>query len=209
MVSEPSTSYVKASAARGGRPGKLLVVHTEELLQVLTVRPLFGIFSPCRGGSLILAGMALFKVPTMPVSWPMLFGAASGLVRARIVSSPRWLRCELEDEHVLHFLRHCQANRSRLHQLREEWRAGTGPGSRISADQLPDALPICFRQCGVIPIDSGCSQAQLQALQRYYVVAHAIQDVAVRISAVACFQLGCPPSLPITHVTRAVGESRF
>ena len=92
------------------------------------------------------------------------------LHQAGLVSSPCCLRCEAGDEHVLHFLWHCKANGGRLEQLRHEWRQGARPGSLISADLLPDALPLCLRQCGVVPLDwAGCSEPQLHALQRYFV----------------------------------------
>ena len=86
------------------------------------------------------------------------------LHQAKLAPTALCRRCGLEDEHLLHMLWGCPANRARLAQLRCEWTAGAAPGARIRAEDLPDALPKCLRQCGVVPNDgAGCSSAQVRA----------------------------------------------
>ncbi|CAE7339892.1 unnamed protein product [Symbiodinium sp. CCMP2592] len=77
------------------------------------------------------------------------------------VESARCCRCGVEDERTDHFLWGCVANREA---------AGS---SSWPAEWLPDALPQCLRQCGVVPQVSGREEApwtdgQLAALQRYF-----------------------------------------
>lgn len=92
------------------------------------------------------------------------------LWKAKLVQSARCRRCGLEDEHLLHLLWSCPANEARLRQLRLEWAAGAEHDSRFSAEEVPQNLPNCLRQCGIVPKDrGGCSSVQVRALQRYFV----------------------------------------
>ena len=88
------------------------------------------------------------------------------------VESGLCCRCGVEVERTDHFLWGCVANRELQIVLRREWDEAAGPNSWPSA-QLPDALPRCLRQCGVVPQVSAqeapWTDGQLAALQRYYV----------------------------------------
>ncbi|CAE7247510.1 NRT2.5 [Symbiodinium sp. CCMP2592] len=88
------------------------------------------------------------------------------------VESARCCRCGVEDERTDHFLWGCVANREAQIVLRRDWDAAAGSSS-WPAEWLPDALPQCLRQCGVVPQVSGRDEApwtdgQLAALQRYF-----------------------------------------
>ena len=88
---------------------------------------------------------------------------------ARKVTRVRCRRCGLDDEHTDHFLWGCPANASDRRLLDAAWDA-TRSEDGIRSQALPDALPRCLRQCGIVPLHlPGINVAQIRCLQQYFV----------------------------------------
>ena len=88
---------------------------------------------------------------------------------ARKVARVRCRRCGLDDEHTDHFLWGCPANASDRRLLDAAWDA-TRSEDGIRSQALPDALPRCLRQCGIVPLHlPGINVAQIRCLQQYFV----------------------------------------
>ena len=90
----------------------------------------------------------------------------------RKVARVRCRRCRLDDEHTDHFLWGCPANDSDRRLLDAAWDAARRARSEdgILSQALPDALPWCLRQCGIVPLHlPGINVAQIRCLQQYFV----------------------------------------
>ncbi|CAE7483043.1 unnamed protein product, partial [Symbiodinium sp. CCMP2592] len=90
------------------------------------------------------------------------------LFKASKVADARCRRCGLDDEHTDHFLWSCGANDAARRELAVAWTAAMVPGG-VPAAALPGCLPQCMRQTGVITLNCGFTDGQIQALQRYFV----------------------------------------
>ena len=90
------------------------------------------------------------------------------LFKASKVADARCRRCGLDDEHTDHFLWACSANDAARRDLAAAWTAAMVPGG-VPAAALPDCLPQCMRQTGVVTFNCGFADAQIQALQCYFV----------------------------------------